>query len=66
MNDRIDHFDKTAQILFRTAELQRILEETELSNRQVFFGAAGTDKTLVVMERARRPAVPSFVHSPFS
>jgi hypothetical protein len=37
-----------------TDEQERILEETELDKRKVFLGAAGTGKTFVAMEKARR------------
>ncbi|MGE5559873.1 MAG: NERD domain-containing protein [Chloroflexota bacterium] len=39
-----------------TEEQERILAETELDKRKVFFGAAGTGKTFVAMEKARRLA----------
>lgn len=40
-----------------TDEQERILEETELDVRKVFFGAAGSGKTFLAMEKARRLAV---------
>ncbi|HOB35176.1 MAG TPA: AAA family ATPase [Bacillota bacterium] len=39
-----------------TQEQERILEETELNKRMVFYGAAGTGKTMLAVEKARRLA----------
>jgi len=39
-----------------TEEQERILEETELNKRMVFYGAAGTGKTMLAVEKARRLA----------
>lgn len=39
-----------------TQEQERILEETELNKRMVFYGAAGTGKTMIAVEKARRLA----------
>lgn len=39
-----------------TQEQERILEETELNRRMVFYGAAGTGKTMLAVEKARRLA----------
>ena len=39
-----------------TQEQERILEETELNRRLVFYGAAGTGKTMIAVEKARRLA----------
>lgn len=39
-----------------TEEQDRILEETELNRRMVFYGAAGTGKTMLAVEKARRLA----------
>ncbi len=55
MNDEIDRFDRTSKKAL-TDEQQRILEETELNSRQVFFGAAGTGKTFLAIEKCRRMA----------
>ena len=48
-------FHSTAEKVL-TDEQSRILEETELDNRKVFFGAAGTGKTQLAMEKARQLA----------
>jgi len=40
-----------------TEEQDRILEETELNRRMIFFGAAGTGKTFLALEKARRLAL---------
>ncbi len=37
-------------------EQERILDETELNPRMIFFGAAGTGKTYLALEKARRLA----------
>lgn len=37
-----------------TEEQQRILDETELDRRKIYFGAAGTGKTYLAMEKVRR------------
>jgi len=55
LDEEIDRFDRLARKLF-TDEQERILEETELDKRKVFFGAAGTGKTFLAMEKARRLA----------
>ena len=39
-----------------TEEQERILEETELDDRKIFFGGAGSGKTFLAMEKARRIA----------
>jgi hypothetical protein len=53
LDDQIEVFHTTsAKVL--TEEQERILEETELDKRKVFLGAAGTGKTFLAMEKARR------------
>jgi hypothetical protein len=37
-----------------TREQERILTETELDHRKIFLGAAGSGKTFIAMEKARR------------
>jgi len=39
-----------------TEEQERILDETELDHRKIFLGAAGSGKTFIAMEKARRLA----------
>ncbi len=55
LEERIQMFHSTAEKVL-TDEQSRILEETELDNRKVFFGAAGTGKTQLAMEKARQLA----------
>lgn len=55
LDEEIDRYDRAAQRVL-TEEQERILEETELDRRKVFLGAAGTGKTFVAMEKARRLA----------
>jgi len=55
LEDRISSFRKRADISL-TEEQQRILEETEEDKRKLFLGAAGTGKTFIAMEKARRCA----------
>ncbi len=52
LEERMDMFNERAQRVL-TEEQDRILEETELDNRKIFFGAAGTGKTFIAMEKAR-------------
>jgi len=53
LDDQIEMFHSTsAKVL--TEEQERILAETELDKRKVFLGAAGTGKTFLAMEKARR------------
>ncbi len=53
LEDRICQFERES-LRVLTDEQQRIIEETEYDTRKVFFGAAGTGKTFVAMEKARR------------
>lgn len=55
LEDQIATSKKSAQGLM-TEEQNRILDETEDDRRKIFFGTAGTGKTFVVMEKARRLA----------
>lgn len=55
LEDKIEQFNQqTKRVL--TEEQERILEETELDKRKIFFGAAGTGKTFIAMEKAKRLA----------
>ncbi|QNB45484.1 AAA family ATPase [Thermanaerosceptrum fracticalcis] len=55
LEDKIEmHNQKTHRIL--TEEQERILDETELDKRKIFFGGAGSGKTFLAMEKARRLA----------
>lgn len=55
LEDQIRSFAHRARHKF-TAEQERILEETELNKRMIFYGAAGTGKTMIAVEKARRLA----------
>lgn len=55
LDDKIEMFHKKSEYQL-TEEQQRILEETELDKRKIFFGAAGTGKTLIAMAKAKRLA----------
>lgn len=55
LEEQIRSFAHRAQVTF-TQEQERILEETELNKRMVFYGAAGTGKTMIAVEKARRLA----------
>jgi hypothetical protein len=55
LEHQIQMFHSTAEKVL-TEEQSRILEETELDKKKVFFGAAGTGKTFLAMEKARRLA----------
>ncbi len=55
LEEQIQMFHSTAAKVL-TDEQSRILEETELDNKKVFFGAAGTGKTQLAMEKARQLA----------
>lgn len=56
LEDRIKIFHRTSELIL-TEEQNRILEETDLDNRKIFFGSAGTGKTFIAMEKARRLAI---------
>jgi len=55
IEDRIASFLNHANHVL-TEEQNRILEETEEDKRKLFLGAAGTGKTFIAMEKARRSA----------
>lgn len=53
LEDKIAMFhEQSSRIL--TEEQERILEETELDKRKIFLGAAGTGKTFIAIEKAKR------------
>ena len=52
LEEQIQMFSAQAHRVL-TEEQTRILEETELDKKKVFFGAAGTGKTYLAMEKAR-------------
>lgn len=53
LEDKFRILDKTSQLIL-TEEQARILEETELDQRKIFLGAAGTGKTYLAREKALR------------
>jgi hypothetical protein len=55
LDKQIEEFNRQAERLL-TAEQERILDETELDSRKIFFGSAGTGKTFLAMEKANRLA----------
>lgn len=55
LEEHIEMFHQLSQRVL-TEEQERLLEETELDKRKIFFGAAGTGKTFLAMEKARRLA----------
>ena len=55
LEDKIDMFYKLSQRVLND-EQNRILEETEYDNRKIFLGGAGTGKTWIAKEKARRLA----------
>lgn len=55
LEDKITTFHQKAKYVL-TEEQSRILEETEEDKRKLFLGAAGTGKTFIAMEKARRCA----------
>lgn len=55
LDQQIEAFNRQANRLL-TEEQERILDETELDTRKIFFGSAGTGKTFLAMEKARRLA----------
>jgi hypothetical protein len=55
LDEQIRVYDSLARRVL-TDEQERILDETELDKEKVFFGAAGTGKTFLAMEKARRLA----------
>jgi hypothetical protein len=56
LNDQINTHRNTLAINL-TEEQERILYETEEDKRKIFLGAAGTGKTYIAMEKAKRLAV---------
>ena len=55
LEDKINMFYKLSQSVL-TDEQNSILEETEYDNRKVFLGGAGTGKTWIAKEKAKRLA----------
>lgn len=55
LEDKIQIFNHNAKRIL-TEEQNRLLDETEEDRQKIFFGAAGTGKTFVAMEKARRLA----------
>lgn len=55
LDDQIEIFHKRSKRILNE-EQQRILDETELNNKMIFLGAAGSGKTFVAMEKSKRLA----------
>lgn len=55
LEDKIEMFYRTSDRIL-TDEQERILEETEEDKRKIFLGSAGTGKTFIAIEKARRLA----------
>lgn len=55
LEEKIERFNTCAKKVL-TDEQERILDETELCRRKIFYGAAGTGKTFIAMEKAKRLA----------
>ena len=55
LEDQLAIFNRSADKIL-TEEQERILDETEEDKRKIFLGAAGTGKSFVAMEKARRLA----------
>jgi len=55
LKEQMEIFEQQAQRIL-TDEQERILAETELDNRKLFLGAAGTGKTFLAIEKAKRLA----------
>lgn len=55
LEDQIVLFHQHSAIIL-SEEQERILDETEEDYRKVYFGAAGTGKTFIAMEKAKRLA----------
>lgn len=53
LEERIEMFHRLSERAL-TEEQERILQETELDKRKIFFGAAGTGKTFLAMEKAKK------------
>lgn len=56
LEEQLSLFNRSADKVL-TEEQARILDETEEDRRKIFFGAAGTGKSFVAMEKARRLAL---------
>ena len=55
LEDKITMFNKSSEKIL-TEEQERILDETEEDKRKIYLGSAGTGKTFIAMEKARRLA----------
>lgn len=55
LEDKIEMFNKNSEKIL-TEEQERILDETEEDKRKIYLGSAGTGKTFIAMEKARRLA----------
>lgn len=55
LEDEIEHAHASIERVL-TEEQERILDETELDSRKIFLGAAGSGKTFIAIEKARRLA----------
>ncbi|MBS4031993.1 MAG: NERD domain-containing protein [Clostridiales bacterium] len=53
LDEEIEMFNRQAERIL-TTEQKRILDETELDKKKIFFGFAGTGKTFLAMEKAKR------------
>ena len=53
LEEQIEQFCRAGERIL-SEEQERILEETELDRRKIFLGAAGTGKTFLAIEKARR------------
>jgi superfamily I DNA and RNA helicase len=58
LKEQMEILEQQAQRIL-TDEQERILAETELDNRKLFLGAAGTGKTFLAIEKAKRLAAQS-------
>ncbi len=52
LEDEIEHAHASIERVL-TEEQERILQETELDNRKIFLGAAGSGKTFIAMQKGR-------------
>ncbi|MDK2823555.1 MAG: hypothetical protein PWP71_1473 [Clostridia bacterium] len=55
LEEKIEMHNQRAEKVL-TEEQERILEETELDKRKIFFGGAGSGKTFLAMEKSKRLA----------
>lgn len=53
LDEQIEQFHRSGERLLNE-EQERILDETELDQRKIFLGGAGTGKTFLAIEKARR------------